>query len=148
MERPMTNLTEYSGWRMVSISAPRPTAKWIAARMMALLSHYYQPQVDEGIDELAMTDWIMALGDIPQQAVADACQDWLRNETRRPTPADIRRKAEARIERPAPPSEEAEPFAPAVISLDERRERMTALSELYRDLMAKAAELNAPKDAS
>lgn len=131
----MTELTEFSGWRMVSTSEPQPSAKWIVARTLSLLSHYYQPTIPEGIDELAAADWIAALADLPQRAIDDAAMEWIRNEERRPSPAAIRKRAMARLCRPQKQAGGGEyPFAPNVISEDElrrRREMQGRLSEAY-----------------
>lgn len=102
---------------------------------MALLSHYYQPEVPAGVDELAMADWISVLGDLPQEAVTGAIQEWLRDETRRPTPAGIRKLALARIERPRPVVFTT-PFAPAprgdMVVPDEELARRREVAERAR----------------
>lgn len=101
---------------------------------MALLSHYYQPASDEVIDQLAMTDWITALGDLPKQAVADACEEWVRNSPRRPTPAHIRQRALDRIEKPNAPKRDERPFGPVAdtpFELEIRRQVSEELGRLY-----------------
>jgi len=102
---------------------------------MALLSHYYKPNMPDGIEELAMTDWIDALQGFPQMAVDDAVREWLRGETRRPTPADLRRRCAARVDKPKPQiPEDQRPFKPVVVT-DEQLERRRTVS-------AKMAEIH------
>lgn len=79
---------------------------------MALLSHYYQPDLQDGIDELSVANWLDVLGDLPQQAVDDAIGEWLREETKRPTPADIRIRAKRRLSRPVVAGGDDAPFGP------------------------------------
>lgn len=55
----------------------------------ALQSHWYVPDVDNAVDEVATLQWQQALLRFPEWAVAAACQDWVDNQTKRPVPADI-----------------------------------------------------------
>lgn len=104
--------------------------------MLSLLSHYYQPLVEEGIDELAMTDWIGALGDIPQAAIDGAAAEWVRDEEKRPTPAGIRKRALARLEprKPPPiPDDDEWPFGPEVVPSEELERRREMQEKLRRE---------------
>ncbi len=117
----MTGLPALCRWQMVSTSAPRPTAKWITARVLAMQSHFYLPDLSPEIEALAMADWIAVLGDVPQAAIEQAIGERLRSPERaRPTPGEIRERALARVEMPAPePKPVEEPRV--VISLADRR---------------------------
>lgn len=69
-----------------------------------------------------MTDWIAALGDIPQQAIEQAVTERMRADNRaRPTPGEIRHRALARVEQPC--SSEPRPFEPVVVSEEELQRR-------------------------
>lgn len=114
---------------------------------MALLSHYYQPDTPAGIDELAMAQWIAALGDLPRQAIEYATMEWIRNERKRPTPADIRGRAQARIEprTPPPPDDDEWPFAPRTAIPPEEMERRRVTAErIIKEVAAKKDAREAP----
>jgi len=130
----MNELQGFSGWRVASTDAPLATAEWITARVISLLSHYYQPELAIGLDELVMADWISALGDIPQQAIADAASEWIRDQDRRPTPSAIRRRALALLREPdrVQGEDPSGPFAPQVVSKEEVGRRRKNQAEYQR----------------
>ncbi|KAF0146683.1 MAG: hypothetical protein FD153_30 [Rhodospirillaceae bacterium] len=74
----------------------RPAKKeWLATRISILLDHYGQggqrrPSLER---EMIVTDWLQALSDLPEHAVAQACQDALVTCQYRPTPCDIHTRA-------------------------------------------------------
>lgn len=71
-------------------------AAWIAGRVQVLLSHYFQPDNPAEVQEAALDDWVAALIAFPRQAIEHACGAYLRDQPRRrPTPGDIRAKAQA-----------------------------------------------------
>jgi len=60
------------------------------------LSHYFQPDTPQAIEDAALKDWAKLLGRFPEAAIRDACESYLRDQPRRrPTPGDIVRRAEA-----------------------------------------------------
>ena len=86
-----------------------------------MLSLYYQPNISDEVDLMADAIWFDVLSDVPQEAISLACCEWERNEEKRPTPAGIRKRALARVEKPASKPKPTE--APrVVIELDRRRE--------------------------
>lgn len=110
----------------VSISEERPTAKWIAARSMSLLGHYFQIPADPAIAQMMVADWIEDLQDIPQRAIEMAVTDWRRSSRSRPQPGDIRRLAKSYIrhERPVLTVVETTPEAKPI-----SQERMKEIAE-------------------
>lgn len=129
----MTNEIVSYKWQAVATDAPRPSARWTAMEVMALLSLYYQPDIPEGVDEMAMANWIEALADLPQDAVKLGMKAWIRGETRRPTPADIRRLAESHLEPKKPPAPEDDewPFRPQVVDIKSRQEYSARMAEAF-----------------
>jgi len=77
--------------------APRD---WLSGRILALLGHYYVADADPAFSRAIARDWIMAVEDLPQAAVAKACDAWIRTEARKPKPADIRRRAIEAVGKP------------------------------------------------
>lgn len=90
----------------------------IAATISRLMSHYWT--ADDPIESRReqIIDWIEDLIEFGAAAVADACREWRQTQSRRPTPADIRklciaeqiRQREAEI-RFLPPPAKPEPEA-------------------------------------
>lgn len=72
------------------IKTPSPR-KWLSARILTLLSHYYVSQSDERVAQAAAEDWIEILRELPPWAVSNACRKYLAGDNRRrkPTPGDI-----------------------------------------------------------
>jgi len=106
------------------------------AKVLALLSHYFQPDLLDPIDELSMANWIDVLRDLPEQAIDDAIGEWLREKTTRPTPAHIRMSAKRRLVVPSVMPGPA-PFAALDVPADEleRREKVCAeMTNVYKFL--------------
>lgn len=99
-------------------------------RVRALLSHYFQPDLSAEEEELAMTSWIKQLSQLPQAAIEQACDEWEGDQEKRPTPAAIRKRALARIQKPEPT-----PEPPSLLT----REDQEAEAERRRALCAKLA---------
>ena len=129
----MTDLPERSRWLVVSMNDPKPTAEWITARVEAMLSHYYRPEISEEADLLAAASWIDVLGDLPQDATDQACSEWERNEEKRPTPAGIRKRALARVVKSEPPVADNATFPPVVVDADELERRREMQAKLRRE---------------
>ena len=84
-----------------SLREHQPHREWIAGRIATLLSHYWRD--DDPIELLTAmaTDWVEVLAGMPQQALQQACIQYLRDEPRRrPTPGAILELA--RLAMPAP----------------------------------------------
>lgn len=89
---------------------PPPEPGWLAARVMALLAHYYQPEQSEAMSALVAGDWIDALEHFPQDGIEHACKSYLQSQpSRRPTIADIRNRVVAYMDVRAKPIPRPEP---------------------------------------
>lgn len=65
-------------------------ATWIAHKVQATLSHYPQNWSDpEEVKEMALDDWIDALGEFSQRSIEAALSQHMRNSRLRPTPGEI-----------------------------------------------------------
>ena len=136
-----------------SISAPcspptlstgaMPSGRRAAAALISrLLSHFWTAADPPMSRQAQIEDWLEDLADFTPAVVAEACREWRRGETHRPTIAHIRRLCVARtpprVPRPAclaptPPSRE--------ISVEERQEVGRMLGELGRQLARRQAHL-------
>lgn len=78
------------------LSTPAPR-KWIAGRVLTLLSQYFAPNMDEGVTSGIADDWCAMLDRYPAWAIANACRWWMSRENpekkRRPLPGDIQERA-------------------------------------------------------
>lgn len=79
--------------KAVREACPAPSPEWLKGRVATLLSHYYAATAHEGINAMVAHDWLESLAVLPQSAIAEACATWRDNETRKPTPAQIRKLA-------------------------------------------------------
>jgi len=71
--------------------APAPRAR-IAARITALLSHYFVAAMPDNLATALFDDWLDALGGFPAWALDQAAREWLRDNERKPTIAAIYRR--------------------------------------------------------
>ena len=126
-----------SATRCVAMDSPRPTATWLTAQVLGMLSIYWQPDEDERVRRLAMGHWIDALQDLPQQAIETAIRERIRSSSRsRPVPGEIREAAQrlVRWESGLPPVAER-PFGPTrQITEEEKARCMAMLSQLAQEL--------------
>ena len=71
----------------------RPPLEWVAARIYALLHHYFVAEVPLSVQEAIGAQWLGELKDFPAWAIEDACAWWVgRNNSKRgkkPVPGDI-----------------------------------------------------------
>jgi hypothetical protein len=65
-----------------------------AVRIAGLLSHYWTTDDDRATRRAQIHNWIEDLKEYPLGAVEGALITWRRSQTKRPTPADIRRLIE------------------------------------------------------
>lgn len=74
-----------------------PPKKWIAGRVVTLLSHYFVAQTDAAVAEAMADDWCEMLEEYPAWAIANACRWWMSRENPRkhfkPMPGDIQERA-------------------------------------------------------
>lgn len=61
----------------------------IGQLITTLLSHYWTGDEDAALRELQIGDWLDDLGRFPVRVVSDACAEWRRTQTKRPTIANI-----------------------------------------------------------
>lgn len=65
------------------------TRSWIAARITALLGHWYIAEFPAAVMKAIIDDWVTALADFPAWAIAEGCQAYLSHHDRKPTVAAI-----------------------------------------------------------
>ena len=65
--------------------------KHVAGRVTTLLAHFFVPDMPVPLQTAVISDWLEDLAEFPPWAVEDACRMWRRTESRRPTPAVIRK---------------------------------------------------------
>lgn len=76
--------------------------KWINQRVVALLSHYFVPDIPPEAQLVALADWVRLLSPFPQWAVQAAVDEWLSRPGRqKPMPGDIIAACRWRVEEPA-----------------------------------------------
>ncbi len=92
----------------------------VGALIARLLLHFWTPQeLSQEARALMAQDWVMDLKEFGPEAVAIACGEWRRNNSKRPAIADIRALAiEWKRE-----SEWEPGYRPDPVALQERRER-------------------------
>ena len=79
------------------------TRKWVAARVVTLLSHYFVAQQESAVVEAIAEDWVATLERYPAWALANACRWWLSKDNpdraKKPLPGDIEARADAELSR-------------------------------------------------
>lgn len=66
---------------------------WVAGRVKTLLANWWDRHDPPEMRHAVALDWVDVIGGLPKAAITDAVRTFLRDETRRPTPADIHRRA-------------------------------------------------------
>lgn len=74
--------------------------EWIGGRCMTLLSHYWRDDDPVELTAAIGKDWADVLEGLPQEFINRACIQFLREETRKPKPSDIYRRALAMMPKP------------------------------------------------
>ena len=87
-------LPSYDAWL-----APCPP-QHLAARVTAMLGHYYVPDHNPAHIECILRDWIGDLAMYPEWAIEHAIAAWRRSETKRPGIAHIRAHCQRLTRRP------------------------------------------------
>lgn len=126
------------------LSTPAP-GKWIAARVMTLLSHYFVAQQDASVTEAVAEDWCTILEEYPAWAIANAVHWWMgRGNQRRhckPLPGDIQDRAHVEMQRVRAAqitmsrgiaSQQREPERPPITDEDRARRAKVAAEILGR----------------
>lgn len=84
------------------LSAPA-TRKWISARILTLLTHYYVAHDEVSIADRVAEDWCISLEAYPAWAIFNACRWWMSrdnpNMRTKPLPGDIQQRAHLEMER-------------------------------------------------
>jgi hypothetical protein len=100
----------------------------VAGIVARLLLHYYSPgDLSEAARKAMAQDWVEDLVEFGPTAVAHGCREWRQTQSKRPTPADIRRlciesqnrRRENAVRSLPPPARDAEP---PPMSAEERAE--------------------------
>lgn len=86
---------------------PSTANRQIAATISRLLGHYWTAADPPETRQAQIEDWLADLREFGPEIVSEACGRWRRAESRRPTPADVRRLA---IEAQREMREAAEPL--------------------------------------
>ena len=77
------------------------TRKWVAARVVTLLSHYFVAQQESAVVDAIAEDWVATLETYPAWALANACRWWISKDNkdrhRRPMPGDIEARADVEL---------------------------------------------------
>lgn len=64
-------------------------AEWVAGSIRTLLFHYYIPEKDADVADMAIVDWIEILEPFSQECILQARKQWIRTKTRRPSPKEL-----------------------------------------------------------
>jgi len=71
----------------------------VVARITLLLAHFFTAAMDRNLAQAVLRDWVDSLMDQPFWAVEEACDEWIKTQSRKPTPADIRGLASRKTNR-------------------------------------------------
>lgn len=63
---------------------------WIAGAIWTLLGFYYDPEEHQKLVEAMLKQWVLVLEPFSPKCIEAATQRWVQDESRRPTPADIK----------------------------------------------------------
>jgi hypothetical protein len=101
-----------------------------------LMSHYWTADDHPAARQAQIEDWLEDLSEFGLDVARLACADWRQSQTRRPTPADIRRIAVAEWNRrnPQPPPVYL-PEPPPLIEDETKRAEMAARAAGLANLM-------------
>ncbi len=101
-----------------------------------LMNHYWTADDHPAVRQAQIEDWLEDLAEFGLGVVRFACGDWRRDQTRRPTPADIRRIAVVEWCRQNPQPQRAyEPEAAPRIEDETKRAEMAGRAAGLANLM-------------
>ena len=75
---------------------PAPREK-ILARVTVLLGHFFVPDLPVAAQTALLVDWVEVLAEFPWWAIEEASREWLKSQTRKPTPGDIAKLCRAAV---------------------------------------------------
>lgn len=84
----------------------------IAGHISRLMSHYWTANEDPRLRKAQAEDWLEDLAEFHEGIVGEACRDWRQEQTRRPTPADVRQLCLAATDPYEPPAPRHVPSTP------------------------------------
>jgi len=128
-------MTESSPPSKTSISVQRepPTpstgasARPLAALIATLLSHFWTAADPPASREAQIADWIEDLHEFPYHDIAQACREWRRAHTKRPTIAEILNLCREAKQQPAPVPADMDAYARSV-GFASNADRMRAIN--------------------
>ncbi len=101
-----------------------------------LMNHYWTADDHPAVRQAQIEDWLEDLSEFGLGVVRFACGDWRRDQTRRPTPADIRRIAAVEWNRQNPQAQPAyQPEAAPRIEDETKRAEMAGRAAGLASLM-------------
>lgn len=70
----------------------RPPARiaFLKDRLSALLAHFFSAATGERLNAIVAADWMEIIAPFPEQVIAAAVKDWLENNSKKPTPMEIK----------------------------------------------------------
>lgn len=120
----------------VATNAARPSSEWLMARVRTLLRHFWEARMSEAEETMMMADWLDALDHLPQEAIEMAIRGLIRSPSRhRPTPGEVRARAEAYVAKPALAKPAPQPFGPDRALTEAERERCQAMLDDLRQML-------------
>lgn len=111
------------------LGGPQKQLRDVSALVARLMNHYWKDNEHAAMRQAQIEDWITDLREFPVECIEEACREWRRTETKRPTPAHIRKlaiaaRAAAAQERAQAGGGQVVPPGMHVLSDDELRERL------------------------
>jgi hypothetical protein len=111
-------------WNVETVKPQRERAALIAR----LLNHFWTAADHPAVRQAQIEDWLDDLREFDYAEIADACRDWRRGHTKRPTIAEIRNLCREAKRQPAPAKTDMDEYAQSVGWRD-NAERMQAIAD-------------------
>jgi hypothetical protein len=103
------------------------SARPLAALIATLLSHFWTAADPPASREAQIADWIEDLHEFPYHDIAQACRDWRRAHTKRPSIAEIRNLCRESHQQPRPAPTNMDAYARS-LGWRDNAERMQAIA--------------------
>jgi hypothetical protein len=129
-------------WNVETVKPQRERAALIAR----LLNHFWTAADHPAVRQAQIEDWLDDLREFDYAEIADACRDWRRGHTKRPTIAEIRNLCREAHQQPRPAPTNMDAYARS-IGWRDNAERMLAIAEDNRKRDATDARLTAEAKA-